>query len=185
MKSQIIPVLILILNSNVFGQTFCLENILFENNEFCTITSVKAFDHLTDDFGTELKNFFEYDKIINSESKGECKKIAQNNAGVEYHLGNKIVELKYSQKTADQIFEKLIKHLNSPIKSIDLMFRYFKPGKIISLDSNNSCITITYFNSCRDMDSFQKLVDCVSNDVSLNTIAIKCGDFENYELFNQ
>ncbi len=174
---QITFKLALLLSVVLFLGFICMDETMFEGKKTCN-TSINI-EFLFERHNINiLKKYFCSDEVIKSTVITYCDK----NVKEVFHgdtiinlYNDSYLEIEYQEKYADTAYFQLLSYCQNPNME-NRLFDFFKPGKIICLDSFNSQLKIIIFNTCANMKKFDRIVSCIKTSKQYDkAFGVRCG----------
>ncbi|WMJ72531.1 hypothetical protein RCC89_05060 [Cytophagaceae bacterium ABcell3] len=182
MIKKIIIGLILASTPLLFGFVY-VDDIMFLGKKTCetNVQVEKIFEK-----GNEgvLKKYFCSESVMSANTITVCgsnvKEPFQGDTIV--NLNESYLDIEYEDDYADVSYDKLLNYCES--RTFDnlkenRLFGFFKPGKVICLDTKGKSLRVISFNTCANMSKLNKIINCLKADTKYNkAFAVRCGGMD-------
>ncbi len=175
MKSLVIKLLII----NLIGLQIklgCINRIMFTSKYPCEQKVEIKYLFDKNNF-YNIKDFLYHNKVQKSSILLDCNKNPYMVFGRDTLIayGQSIIKIEYKLHYADSSYSKLLSFCNQPEKE-NRLFDFFKPGKIVCLNSEQKKLIIINVNSCANMRKFNKLISCIRDSNNFTkAFGVRCG----------
>ena len=125
----------------------------------------------------QIKEFLYHNKAQKSSILLDCNKNPYMVHGRDTLIayGQSIIKIKYKLHYADSSYSKLLAFCNQPVHD-NRLFGFFKPGKIVCMNSKQNELIIINVNSCANMRKFNKLISCIRDSKEFTkAFGVRCG----------
>lgn len=161
----------------------CVNDIMFGKEKTCEtdIDIEKIFEK-----GNEsvLKEYFYSEKVISAKIITLCSQKVKGlfRGDTLINLNETYLDIVYQDSYADSTYHNLLGYCESrniDNKTENKLFDFFKPGKVLFLDTKNKTVRVVTFNTCANMPKLDKIISCVKSNTKYNkAFAVRCGGYD-------
>jgi hypothetical protein len=165
-----------------FFSFVCVDDLMFKKEKVCE-TKVNITQIIEKENIEILKSYFYSEQVNTAKTISLCSQnvIGTFRGDTLINLNETYLDLEYRGNYADSTYQRLWEYCKSYKSNTreNRLFDFFKPGKVLLLDTNSKTVRIITFNTCANMPKLDKIIDCVKTNSKYNqAFAVRCGGYD-------